>query len=1129
MVFPWSRSNSVKSPVSGASPNEIKAKRRSSSFLKFNEKAKVKTTNGVSSAIGTNGDAEEDEIKPSMLQRAASSMLPDHMARRPEIEVMLSEFANVLKASLRPLPTSNDGRYEKEPEPSSGFFKDLRTFNITDIRTLREVLQPRVTGDLIDDRTYITERIIQLVADLPTSSRNRVTVTNDFIDRLWNCHRHPQPTYLGEKYTYRQADGSYNNIQSPHIGQAGQPLTRSVRPTIQPQGAFPDSGLVFDAVMSRAEYKRNPNNVSSLLFYFGQIISHDVFKTDTSDENISRTSSYLDLAPLYGSNENEVAQMRTFEGGKIKLDCFSDKRLLGFPPGVGVILIMFNRWHNYVAETLAAIDEHSRFSIPAGMERDKTATQKQDEDLFQTARLVTSSLYINIVLTDYLRTILNLNRTSSTWNLDPRVGMDKAFGVTGTSHGIGNQASFEFGFVHRWSSCISRRDERWFEEFYQRVLPGQDLSQTDTTTATTRFSKWEASIDADPAARDFYDVRRDSEGMLPDDELVSILAESIEDCAGSFGARSVPVILKIIECLGIEQARRWRCASLNEFRQYLGLKPHTNFEDINPDPRVSEALRRLYDHPDFVELYPGLVSEEAKTPMVPGVGASQAFTASRAYLSDIISLVRGDRFYTVDYTPANLTNWGFSEIAGDPAINQGCVFHKLFLKAFPHHFRYNSIYAFYPLTIPTENHKIMTDLGRVADFDYARPGRMPSRINISSYKALKTVLSRIEFKVTWGANFDYMMSGNTWMLSGDTDMNADQRVDMHHAIYGPSNWQRQVFEFYEQKTTELLKKHTYSISGKQMVDAVRDVINIVHTHFAANLFCLPLKTEDNPRGVYTEQELYTILSVMFTFVFFDIEPTKSFALHKAGRMVAGQLAHLIEANVIAINKTSFMKNIIDNIYDQNSSLKDYGIHLIRRLLESGKTAQEITWQMFSQILDFYLEPQNAQHLADIQKQALDGSPSALDKLRRYVLEGSRLSGTLGLYRKADRALDLTDGDNNYNLKRGDVVFVNFITASRDPAVFPDPLEVKLDRPEDTYIHHGYGRHKCLGRDVDLIALTAMLKVFGKLRNLRRAPGIQGTLKYVPRPGGSKVYLKEDWSSLWPFPTTMRIMFDEGIE
>ncbi|EWC45463.1 hypothetical protein DRE_00862 [Drechslerella stenobrocha 248] len=1138
MGFPWSRSSSIKSPVSPVGPPEAQAKQRSSSFFKFGDKAKAKPIDDTNEV---NGDTEGDEAKPTMLQRAASSMLPDHMAKRLEIETMLSEFAGVLKASLRPLPNS-DADYEKELEPSSGLFKDLRTFNITDIKTLREVIQQKYMGGLVDDRTYITERIVQLIADLPRGSRNRAAVTSDFINRLSDCQRHPALSYLGEKYSYRQPDGSYNSIRSPHLGQGGQPFARGIQSMIQPQGAFPDAGLVFDAVMARTDYHRNKNNVSSILFYLGYIISHDLFNVDPQDETVSRNSAYLDLSPLYGSNIEQVNRMRTFDGGKIKQDCFSEKRILALPPGVGAILIMFNRWHNYVAQTLAAINEHGLFSIPPGRENDSAALRKQDEDLFQTARLVTSGLYINIILTDYLRTVLNLHRTNSTWKLDPRSGLKGAFGDFETPRGTGCQNSVEFNFVHRWSSSVSQRDERWFQQFYEKIFPGQDVQEMDTASVATGLLKWEETIPDDLIAREFHGLHRHPEGSLPDDSLVDILIESIEDCAGSFGARNIPIILKTIECISIERARRWKCVSLNEFRNFLGLKSHTTFEDINPDPEVSQSLQRIYSHPDFVELYPGLIAEETKISMVPGVGISQAFTSSRAFLSNIVSTIRGDRFYTVDYTPANLTNWGFSEVACDPAINHGCVFHKLFLKAFPNHFTYNSIYAFYPLTIPTENHRIMTDLGRVADFDYARPSRRSARINITSYAALKAVLSKPEFKVTWGANFDYMMSGNTWMLSGDTDMNTDQRGDMHHAIYGPSNWHRQIFEFYEHKTIEMLKKHSYSIGGNWMVDAVRDVINVVHTHFAANLFCLPLKTEDNPRGVYTERELYMVLSVMFTFVFFDIEPTKSFALHKAGRMVAGQLAHFMEANVTAINKTSFMKSIIDNIYDRNSSLKDYGIHMIRRLLESGKSAEEISWQMvptasasvscqsqaFSQILDFYMEPQNAHLLADIQQQARDGSPESLEKLRHYVLEGGRLSGTLGLYRKVDRAIDLTDGGKTYNLKRADVVFVNFVTASRDPDAFPDPLEVKLDRPEEAYINHGYGRHKCLGRDVDLIALTAMLKVFGKLENLRRAPGIQGTLKFIPRPGGSKIYLKEDWSSLWPFPTTMKVMFDGEI-
>lgn len=138
----------------------------------------------------------------------------------------------------------------------------------------------------------------------------------------------------------------------------------------------------------------------------------DLFWTDYRDMSKSKTSSYLDLSPLYGSNQEMQDTIRTFKDGKLKPDSYADKRLIGMPPGVSVILIMFNRFHNHVAENLAAINEGGRFTPPSKSlegEKAEAAWKKYDNDLFQTARLVTSGLYINITLVDYVRNIVNVS------------------------------------------------------------------------------------------------------------------------------------------------------------------------------------------------------------------------------------------------------------------------------------------------------------------------------------------------------------------------------------------------------------------------------------------------------------------------------------------------------------------------------------------------------------------------------------------------------------------------------------------------------------------------------------------------------------------------------------------------
>lgn len=173
-----------------------------------------------------------------------------------------------------------------------------------------------------------------------------------------------------------------------------------------------------------------------------------------------------------------------------------------------------------------------------------------------------------------------------------------------------------------------------------------------------RLSANEKMVPKDPSLRDFAKLKRQADGTYNDDALVEILEASIADVAGSFGANRVPKILRAVEILGIIQSRSWNIATLNEFREFSGLKRHDTFEDINPDKEVAENLRKLYGHPDLVELSPGLIVEKAKPPMTPGSGLCAGFTTSYAILADAVSLVRGDRFFTLDYHPKALTNWG---------------------------------------------------------------------------------------------------------------------------------------------------------------------------------------------------------------------------------------------------------------------------------------------------------------------------------------------------------------------------------------------------------------------------------------------------------------------------------------
>jgi len=73
-----------------------------------------------------------------------------------------------------------------------------------------------------------------------------------------------------------------------------------------------------------------------------------------------------------------------------------------------------------------------------------------------------------------------------------------------------------------------------------------------------------------------------------------------------------------------------------------------------------------------------------------------------------------------------------------------------------------------------------------------------------------------------------------------------------------------------------------------------------------------------------------------------------------------------------------------------------------------------------------------------------------------------------------------DGNRKISVKQDDPIFADFVTAAIDPTVFPDPLQSKLDRPDNLYFHHGYGRHVCFGRPIMVIAMAVQLHLFARL-------------------------------------------------
>ena len=131
------------------------------------------------------------------LPSAPAAEPEDHSKARTEVSAIFERYAQVIHASREPLPTqSGDGTYlEHGHDHSTSLFSDLRSLGFKDYGTLVDVIKNKASGGLVDDKTMLMERIIQLVSGLPSNSERRTELTNAFLDELWDSLPHPPLSY----------------------------------------------------------------------------------------------------------------------------------------------------------------------------------------------------------------------------------------------------------------------------------------------------------------------------------------------------------------------------------------------------------------------------------------------------------------------------------------------------------------------------------------------------------------------------------------------------------------------------------------------------------------------------------------------------------------------------------------------------------------------------------------------------------------------------------------------------------------------------------------------------------------------------------------------------------------------
>jgi hypothetical protein len=104
-------------------------------------------------------------------------------------------------------------------------------------------------------------------------------------------------------------------------------------------------------------------------------------------------------------------------------------------------------------------------------------------------------------------------------------------------------------------------------------------------------------------------------------------------------------------------------------------------------------------------------------------------------------LTRGDRFYTQDFTPYNLTAWGFADCQRDAdGYGFGSTLGRLFLRTLPNDYSVDSIYTWFPLMHPEPMEGYLKKLGKLDGYSVERPKPRGPATTVDDYVVVGEVL-----------------------------------------------------------------------------------------------------------------------------------------------------------------------------------------------------------------------------------------------------------------------------------------------------------------------------------------------------------------------------------------------------
>ena len=423
----------------------------------------------------------------------------------------------------------------------------------------------------------------------------------------------------------RSIDGRGNNKQHPEWGAAGIPLLRMYPATYPGDGSGetifsppvrPNPRTVSNRLSAQEGDVLNDRSLSDFVWQWGQFIDHDIDLTHTTSDagdasiflddpedplypvipftrsefddvtgtaeyprqQINSITAYLDASMVYGSDEATAADLREFDGGRLKTS--AGGLLLPVDEASGMFLagdVRANEQVGLTAMHTLFVREHNRLAARIAEELEDL----DDEQIYQMARKIVGAEIQVITYSEFLPALLGSYAPS------PYGGRKYRKDVNASITNEFSTAAYRFGHSMlspqlllvnargRTVEELALRDAFFHPEFFQEDPGRVELILHGLSRQTAQ------EIDA----------------LLVDDVRNFLFGDP-----GSGGLD--------LATLNIQRGRDHGLPDYNSLRFACGLNLVTSFDQITSDPDRQTALSELYDSVDDIDPWVGCLCEE---------------------------------------------------------------------------------------------------------------------------------------------------------------------------------------------------------------------------------------------------------------------------------------------------------------------------------------------------------------------------------------------------------------------------------------------------------------------------------------------------------------------------------------